>query len=182
MIRAFLALPLPERVVAHLALVQNRLRLPRPIPRENLHVTLVFLGEQREDVLEELHLAVEGMALPGFSLRLDGLGVFGGDNPRNLHAAIAPEPALERLQSRLKRAAQLAGMRLEARRFVPHVTLARFRPNEAGAGQLAQAMQAVGALDATPFAVDRFALFRSHLRADGAQYDMLAEYPLGPPG
>ena len=181
MIRAFLALPLPESVVAHLALVQTRLRLMRPVPRENFHITLVFLGEQREDALEELHLAADAMALPGFRLRLDGLAVFGGDSPRNLHAAIAPEPALARLQSRLRRAAQLAGMKPEARRFVPHVTLARFRPGEAGAAGLAQAMQAVGALDATPFAVDRFALYRSHLRADGAQYDMLAEYPLGPP-
>lgn len=181
MIRAFLALPLPESVVAHLALLQTRLRLPRPIPPENFHITLVFLGEQREDALEELHLAVEAMTLPGFRLRLDGLRVFGGNNPRNLHAAIAPEPALERLQGRLRRAARMVGMTLESRRFVPHVTLARFRPGEVGAVHLAQAMQTVGALDATPFAMDRFALYRSHLRADGAQYDMLAEYPLGPP-
>ena len=100
MIRAFLALPLPESVIAHLALVQTRMRLTRPVPRENLHITLVFLGEQREDALEELHLAIEGMALPGFWLHLDGLAVFGGDNPRNLHAAIAAEPGLTRLQSR----------------------------------------------------------------------------------
>ena len=181
MIRAFLALPLPESVIAHLALVQTRMRLTRPVPRENLHITLVFLGEQREDALEELHLAIESMALPGFWLRLDGLAVFGGDNPRNLHAAIAAEPGLTRLQSRLRRAAQMAGMRPEARRFVPHVTLARFRPGEAGAAGLAQAMQEIGALDPAPFVVDRFALYRSHLRADGAQYDMLADYKLGPP-
>lgn len=182
MIRAFLALPLPEPVNAHLALIQQRLRLTRPVPRENFHITLVFLGEQREDMLEELHMALDAMTLPGFSLRLDGLAVFGGDSPRNLHAAIAPEPALDRLHSRLKRAAQMAGMNPEKRRFVPHVTLARFRPGEAGAGQLAKAMQDVGAPDATPFAIDRFALYRSHLRADGAQYDLLAEYPLGAPG
>ncbi|MCC5988025.1 MAG: RNA 2',3'-cyclic phosphodiesterase [Pararhodobacter sp.] len=182
MIRAFLALPLPEPVIAHLALVQQRLRLPRPVPRENFHITLVFLGEQREDLLEELHLALDAMALPGFSLRLDGLAVFGGDSPRNLHAAIAPEPALNQLQSRLRRAAQMSGMTPEKRRFVPHVTLARFRPGEVGAGQLAKAMQEVGAPAATPFVIDRFALYRSHLRADGAQYDILAEYPLRAPG
>ena len=185
MIRAFLALPLPDAVIAPLSLAQSRLRLPvppaRPVARENLHLTLVFLGEQRPDMLEALHEELALRQPAGFTLRLDGLGVFGGDRPHNLHARVAPEPALSALQARLDRAARMQGMRPERRRFTPHVTLARLRPGDIGPAALAGAIERVGALDARPFAVDRFALFRSHLRRDGAQYDMLAEYPLLPP-
>lgn len=185
MIRAFLALPLPEPVIAHLALVQQRLRLPwtasKPVPRENFHVTLVFLGMQRPDALEELHEALEQMHPRGFALRLNELGVFGGDQPRNLHATLAREPALDALQARLERAARMIGMKPEKRRFLPHVTLARFRQGEGEPAVLAAAMQAAGALDRSPFMADHYGLFRSHLRSDGAQYDLLAEYPLDAP-
>ena len=181
MIRAFLALPLPESVIAQLSLIQQRLRLTRPVPRENLHLTLVFLGEQRHDALETLHMDLESLRARGFWLRLDGLGVFGGDRPRNLHARVVGEPALEALQARLQRAARQAGMRPENRRFTPHVTLARFRPGEGDPAALAAAIQSVGALEAPLFAVESYGLYRSHLRADGAQYDLLADYPLDAP-
>ncbi|MGY6534857.1 MAG: RNA 2',3'-cyclic phosphodiesterase [Pararhodobacter sp.] len=185
MIRAFLALPLPDPVIAHLALVQQRLRLPRtasrPVPRENFHVTLVFLGAQRPEALEALHEVLEHMHPNGFTLRLNELGVFGGDQPRNLHATLTREPALDALQAKLERAARMIGMKPEKRRFVPHVTLARFRQGEGDPGVLAAAMQATGALDRTPFVAERYGLFRSHLRPDGATYDLLTEYPLAAP-
>jgi RNA 2',3'-cyclic 3'-phosphodiesterase len=179
MIRAFLALPLPEPMIHSLTVAQHRLRLDSPVPPENLHVTLAFLGDQREPVLEELHQLLDTRALPMPVLRLDGLGVFGGAKPRNLHATLAPDPGLSALHGKVASAVRDAGIALERRKFVPHVTLARFGPGAASAHALAASIEALGALRSEPHAIDMLVLYWLTLRRDGAVYDPLAEYPLG---
>lgn len=178
MIRAFLALPLPDPILHRLGMVQHVLRLTDPIPRESLHLTLAFLGEQPEPVLEELHHGLNARALPMPVLQLDGLGVFGGDAPRSLHARIAPEPRLLALQARVSQIARDAGIALERRKFIPHVTLARFARGEVSAQTLAAGFAAVGALTSAPLVPEHLVLFRSTLRRDGAVHDALAEYQL----
>ena len=178
MIRAFLGLPVSQDTADHLTVLQHRLGLPRPVPARNFHITLAFLGQQREDTLEELHLALLERPLEAPDLRLDGLGVFGGETPRAIHATLAPDPRLSALARRARQAARHAGIALEARKFVPHVTLGRFAPGEVSAQTLAGAIGRIGGLSADPWVPAALVLFRSTLRKDGAEYDALAEYPL----
>jgi 2'-5' RNA ligase len=178
MIRAFLALPLPDPILHRLGMVQHILRLDHAVPRESLHLTLAFLGEQPKTQLEELHHVLTARTLPVPALQLDGLGVFGGDTPRSLHARFAPDPRLLALQARVAQSVRDAGIVLERRRFIPHVTLARFTRGEVSAQTLAAGFAAVGALTSQPLVPDHLVLFRSTLRRDGAIYDALAEYPL----
>jgi len=179
MIRAFLALPLPEPILHRLSLAQHLLPLPRPVPREALHLTLVFLDSQPEPILEELHHALASLKLKAPELRLDGLGSFGGPEPQSLHARIAGDEGLAALEAKLARAARQVGIPVKARRFVPHVTLGRFRPGEAQPAQLARAMAAVEPLTSEPWRADALVMFRSTLRPEGPLYDPLADYPLG---
>lgn len=173
MIRAFYALPLPEELADPLVPVQAALRLPRPVAARDFHVTLVFLGEQREDRLDEVHQAVAALRLPAPELVLDGLGSFGGTRGAGVHAVICPDPVLERLQAKVAQAVRGAGVALERRRFAPHVTLGRgWLPDAA-------ALARVGRVAAGPVPARRLALYRSRLRPEGPLYDTLAEYPLG---
>ena len=180
MTRAFVALTLPEPIRSELVLTQMALPLPRRVPPGNLHLTLAFLGELTHPALDEVHGALSALRAPGFDLRLRGLGLFGGKRPRNLHAGVVPEPALEHLQAKVVRAVRNAGVPLEARRFVPHVTLARFSPEAVDLPRLEPAVAGAGLFSAGPFAVDHFVLMRSWLRDPEPEYDVLAEYPLGP--
>ncbi|KPQ07751.1 MAG: 2'-5' RNA ligase LigT [Rhodobacteraceae bacterium HLUCCA12] len=178
MIRAFVAIPLPESVRSRLSVTQFLLPIARPVAPENFHLTLAFLGDQYEDRLEDLHHALERLRAPPFALEIGALGVFRGDRPRSVHATVRPEPALNHLQARIARAIDETGLRRDTRRFTPHVTLGRFGPEEGNAPALAKAMGEIGALSIPPFEVTEFALMRSLLRPDGAVHDALARYAL----
>lgn len=177
MIRAFLALPVPETAARALSLAQARLPLPRPVPPENFHITLAFLDAQPEPVLEDLHLALEGLRLPAPRLVLAGFGSFGGAVPDNVHALIAPDPVLVALQAKVARAARQSGIALPARRFVPHVTLGR-GPHDAAA--LARALASLTPLRADPWTAPEMILYHSTLLKSGPAYDPLVRYPLTP--
>ncbi|MEO0761285.1 MAG: RNA 2',3'-cyclic phosphodiesterase, partial [Pseudomonadota bacterium] len=126
MIRAFVALPLPDRVAWALEGAQAGLPVGRAVPVENFHVTLVFLGELPGTVLEDVHDALSGVRAPAFSIAIDGVGLFGGATPSSLHARVTGDPGLAHLQAKVEQAARRAGVSVKAGRFVPHVTLARF--------------------------------------------------------
>jgi 2'-5' RNA ligase len=66
--RAFLALPIPEDTVAALCAVQARIPFGRPVPEDNLHLTLAFLGDVGEDVLNDLHDILSSTALPAVTV------------------------------------------------------------------------------------------------------------------
>jgi len=177
MIRAFLALPLPDELADRLVPVQAALRLARPVPVQQFHVTLAFLGDTREDLLDELNLALEGRRWPAPLLALDGLGSFEGAASRGVHARIRPDPVLERLQASVAQLVRGCGIALERRRFVPHVTLGRGAPEDPA--DLARTMAAIGPVSGPALPARWLTLYRSRLRPEGPLYDSLADYPLG---
>ncbi|WP_417628746.1 RNA 2',3'-cyclic phosphodiesterase [Pararhodobacter aggregans] len=179
MIRAFLALPLPEPILDRLTIAQHRLPLPRPLEPETFHITLVFLDRQPEPVLEDFHHALEAMARYAPLLRLDGLGSFGGNDPDAVFARIAGDARLSALHMRTARAAREVGIEVPGRKYVPHVTLGRFRKGEAQPEALARAMQAVEPLTSNLWLAEEMVLYRSTLRPEGPVYDPLARYKLG---
>jgi 2'-5' RNA ligase len=80
-----------------------------------------------------------------------------------------------RLRRRIDACLAEAGVPAERRKFVPHVTLARFRqpPPEA---RLAAYLQRHSLVRLPPFPVDSFGLYSSILRSDGAEHLLEAEY------
>ncbi len=180
MIRAFLALELDEATRSALAVQQFLLPLPSRVSVENLHLTLVFLGEVPERRLEDAHEFFAAIRLPPFSLDFHAVGLFGGDRPRAAYAAIAPSEPLMRLQRKVESAARQAGIAVEGRKYLPHVTLGRFRPpGLEDTMRLERAVAEAGGFRAGPMPVSEFVLYESTLGRGGSRYDVLARYPLG---
>ena len=180
MIRAFVGLPLGETATEALLAQQAGLPAGRPVPPENFHVTLAFLGEHPRPMIEDVHYALDSVEAPAFAYGFAGLDFLGGDRPRVVHAAIRPEPALKHLRDRVLEAARSTGLNLPRERFVPHVTLARLShalPPE-DLERLRRAVVARASFATGPFRVERFALYRSHLGRSGAVYEEMASYPL----
>lgn len=179
MIRAFVALDLPAEVRSALAVQQFLLPLQRKIEPESFHLTLLFLGEVPEPVLEAAHEEFETIVRPPFGLEVAGLGLFGRERPRAVWAGLRPSDPLARLQARIERAARVAGIEPERRRFVPHVTLGRFAPPPPEERfRLERAVAEGASFRGGAFEVTRFVLYRSHLGPKGTRYEELASYPL----
>ncbi|MBQ4825365.1 RNA 2',3'-cyclic phosphodiesterase [Leisingera sp. HS039] len=177
--RSFAGLPLPDAARIALERVQEELTAGRPVPAENMHLTLAFLDDQPEQMLQALHQELAAIRAPVLTLRIQGLETFGGRQPRVLAAAVQKTPELSRLRNQVRSACQAAGIALARERFRPHVTLARF-PRYLQPGQLekiAGFLQAAAGFRLQTD-MDCFALYQSTLAPDGARYDVLAEYPL----
>ena len=179
MIRAFLGIDLPPPVRGALQVQQFLLPLPRKVEPENLHLTLVFLGECPELALEAAHEGFAALREARFSLALQGLGLFGKDKPRVAWAGVAPSPELMHLQAKVEGIARRAGCPIDARKFTPHVTLGRFSPPPPADAMRLERAVAMGATFRTePGEVTELTLWRSHLTGKGPQYEVLVRYPL----
>lgn len=179
MIRAFAGIALPEAVRFDLALLQQGLPLPKAVPPDNLHLTLVFLGEVPTSVLADVDAAFSAVRAPAFVLTLSGLDLLGGAKARMVYAGVASSPPLAHLQAKVETAARSAGVAVPARRFMPHVTLARLPERLENRERLERAVAARGGYGGPSFRAEEFHLFRSHLGRGGSVYEELASYALG---
>jgi RNA 2',3'-cyclic 3'-phosphodiesterase len=178
MIRAFLALDLPDPVRSALAVQQFLLPLPRKVDPAQFHLTLAFLGEVPDVVLEAVHDSMLALRVPAFDLALQGIGHFGGAKPHAVYAGVAPNPALLHLQAKVETIARRAGCDIPHSRFVPHVTLGRFpAPAAADLPTLERAIVAGAAFRLDPFPVREVILYRSII-GTRPRYEDLARYPL----
>lgn len=179
MIRAFVGIALPERVAWTLEGAQAGMPVGRAVPRENFHVTLAFLGEHPGPVIDDVHYALSDVMAPGFSLAIDGVGLFGGGQPTALYARVAADPALQHLREKVVQAARQAGIAMPASRYVPHVTLARFGAGLRGedAEKMHRFVATRLSLSVPAFEVEEFVLYRSRL-GKNVTYHALARYPL----
>lgn len=124
-LRLFFALDPPGRVRAAAAKLQRRLALnARPVPLENFHVTLAFLGELPAACLPDLRGIAGEASFSAGVLRLDRIGWF----PRAGVAWLGPDTipgGLQDFQAALMARLRGGGFRLERRRWAPHLTLYR---------------------------------------------------------
>lgn len=174
--RTFLALTVPENVRAHLSVQQFLLPLPNTVPPESFHITLCYLGEIPDAVLEGVHDRMLGLRFDAFDLHLHGLGHFGHARPHTVYACVMPSDRLARLQAKVATLARAAGAVVAGGRYVPHVTLGRFRtPEREECMRIESSIAESGAFRTEPFGVHGVVLYQSF---PGPRYEALATYPL----
>ena len=172
--RVFVALTLPEDTVCDLEAVQARLPRGRPVPPENLHLTLAFLGDQPVEVIEAVHEGLSDLRASPFTIDLSQPALFGGARGQALGLEADGGAHLHELHDRVRSRVRGAGAQIERRRFRPHVTLARLSGRESPAPLLA----ALTGTTIGPVLLTQMVLVASLLRPEGAEYDVLAAYPL----
>ncbi len=177
--RLFVALTLPETVQQSLSGLANGLPGARWVRAENLHLTLRFLGEVNNVTAADVDDALAKLHSPGFEMSLNGIGHFGeGRKLRALWVGVDANADLMRLQEKIEQALIRVGLPPEARKFKPHITLARFKSNPGA--RLQTYLTAHNLWRAGPIAMESFELYSSFTSANGAIYRVEASYPLEP--
>ena len=177
MYRLFSAITLPADTAQRLALMGGGIPGARWVARENLHVTLRFIGDVDVRTADQVHASLQEVAFEPFHLQLRNIGVFGERIPRLLYAGVEPDGPLKALYARINAAHARAGLPPPAeRRYVPHVTLARLRNSPRD--RIGAFMAAQNIFQLPTFPVENFVLMSSHRSASGASYQIEARYPL----
>jgi 2'-5' RNA ligase len=183
-IRAFIAIDLPEPVRAALAEAQGRLRhAPLGVKISwsnpaNLHLTLQFLGDvpaERVPVISAGLAQVAGAVAP-FEVELAGVGGFPDlRRPRVIWVGCRDETGrLRELATRVRG----LGWRAEEHEFTPHLTLGRVKtPRPDGA--LTRALDCLTRRSFGTMRVEAVHLFQSQLHPHGAVYTTLSSHTLG---
>ena len=195
MIRAFLAVELSQELQAELATVQQNLkrRIEPEMKRDtriswtkpaSIHLTIKFLGDMDEQVIDPMLVAVEqtvGSQIP-VNVPLERLGAFPRpQSPRVLW--VGPSENWERggeatriaeIHGAIEQACEGFSFLRETRPFSPHLTLARIKVGERHVGV---ALARIGVLDLPislgSLAVESVVLMKSELKPTGSVYTKL---------
>jgi 2'-5' RNA ligase len=154
----------------------EKLSLPphRVLPREQVHLTLQFIGDVPANELDAVTESVERSAagLPTISLTPAKLISLPDRGPARLIAAETDAPGtLMELQRRLAHRLASNSRDKDDRPYRPHLTLCRFRSPARG-------VTVDQPLNAPSFEVDRIVLMRSTLKPDGAHHHEVAAVAL----
>ncbi len=175
--RLFVAIYLPGNIRSRLASLERGIPGARWVPSDNLHITLAFAGEVGVPLVADIEERLSEVRFHPFEFAIRGVGYFGSlRNVRAVWAGVDVSENMNRLQKRVRRAFELAGVRFDRRRFRPHVTLARVR-GETG-HHLANFLSEHSLLNITGIEVRDIVLFESQLSSDGATYIPLSRYRL----
>ena len=174
--RLFIAIDLPEAVKESLVLLQNGLRGARWVTRDNLHLTIRFIGEVSAEEAGEIYSVLgEVRAIP-FIIKLGEIGVFSSrGKPRNVWIGVQDRSSIDTLKRQIDHSLLRLGINPEGRRYVPHVTLARLREKSS---KLSDFLARLGTRRGAPVRVEQFVLFSSILAHTGAIYTPEVYYPL----
>jgi len=174
--RLFVALALPDLIAEHLAMMQGGVPGANWQTREQLHLTLRFIGDVDGRDAVAVDDALSLIEAPKFSLALKGVGEFGGKTPHALWAGVRDKEPVAFLQRKIETALQRAGLPAEQRKFVPHVTLARLRGSPRG--RVMDYLTDHALYASAPFDVDGFILYSSVLTPNGSLYRAERAYRL----
>jgi len=175
--RLFVAIDPPPLVLDQLQPVIDTLPAGRPAKRDQLHLTLFFIGEVPNEELDGITQALQEISLPAFPLRLEGVGCFPNPTrPRILWAGLSFPPSLQNLKNEIDHRLQSLGFAPDKKAFHPHVTLARIK--KPGVTGIPKFLQDHKSFQSEEFSVQNFYLYSSNLTPKGAFYTIEKTFPL----
>ncbi|MCR4850856.1 MAG: RNA 2',3'-cyclic phosphodiesterase [Lachnospiraceae bacterium] len=166
--RLFLAIEPDNGIKDELCFIQKRLQLQGVkgnfTPRENMHLTLAFIGEYNDP--EFVSEVLESITFEPVRLVIDGFGCFGDI----YWIGIGEDKGLETNVKRIRKAFADNDIPFDRKKFTPHMTLIRKMQYDKGIPS------------DTPFPagmdVDHITLMRSDRGRSGMIYTALDEIPI----
>lgn len=183
--RVFIAINLPENIKRKLSDFQSKWpELPiRWTKKENLHITLIFLGRLSDEEVFEICKITKEAVLKNqpFSLNLNKI-CYGPPKkpPRMIWVEGEKSKELTKLKNDLENALLASAgqkYRIETRPFSPHITLGRIRQWEFRAIEPEERPTVEQDISLT-FEVSSIEVMESQLKRGGSEYTVLESAPL----
>lgn len=137
--------------------------------RENIHLTLAFLGAVDADQMDCITDVADQIALPDFDILFNRLGWWQRNQVAWAAADETPRPLID-LVKQLQLGLSVEGFKFDERRFQAHVTLLR----------KAHCPQGLIACQPILWQAKDFVLVRSTLHQGGSHYAIVKRWPLLP--
>lgn len=176
--RLFIGIFLPEEIKKEVEKIQKILqnlelfngKFAEP---ENLHLTLKFLGEIKEEKLERIKKSLSEVGRESFSAKISKAGIFTPNRPRIVWLHLEKS---ERLQKQIDEAMEKEGLKKEER-FMSHLTIARIKHiTPISTKRLVEELKKISLK--TKFEVKKFSLVKSVLTEKGPKYEIIKEFEL----
>jgi len=184
-IRTFISVDIEDpNVLPKIKLVKNSLSSLgadlKLVEDENLHLTLVFIGEVPESQVTIIKNALKEVKHRPFKIHLYGAGCFPTCNKPRVLWISTKEGSEEMIELYKKIASSLRKERIsfeEERNYVPHLTIARVRSNK-NIAKVTKLLEALIDEDFGWVEVREFRLKKSTLTPKGPIYETLASFSL----
>jgi RNA 2',3'-cyclic 3'-phosphodiesterase len=185
-IRTFLAVDLSKAIRDRAVALQTRLARAgtevKWVERENLHVTLLFLGEvDNREIVQVCRLAKQCTAgEPSFPMSVESVGCFPNvRRPRIIWIGVGEgAQPLCAVHDALELSLAELGYRREERRYKPHATLGRVK-SDLPTDKLSQALLAEATWKGGETVVQEILIMGSELTPQGPVYTVLGRAGLG---
>ncbi|RLG71051.1 MAG: RNA 2',3'-cyclic phosphodiesterase [Candidatus Iainarchaeum archaeon] len=165
MARLFLAINLPQDVRAKIfetfSKKLKRYEGLKVVPKDNLHITLLFLGEVPDEKVEEIKNKISKIKFPKFNIKIGKIGHFG--NRVVWIYADSEDNLLRKLSVKLQEALQI-----HDERFHPHITLCRARKPGKKIKYIVESLSKINFKE--EITVEKFSLMRSFLKSPAPEY------------
>jgi 2'-5' RNA ligase len=193
--RLFVAIDLEEKIRQKIGRFLDGVREFAPEARwvrpESLHVTLKFIGEQKEEQVTAIKEALHNVSCNSIEIKFRGYGFFPTTTaPRVFWIGIQAGEELGVLARNIDMALEAVKIPREDRPFSPHLTLAR-TPDGSGAPKwrkgdgtnstfsvLQKRLAALSAIDFGTMTAREFFIYQSQLSPGGSKYTKLQSFPL----
>ncbi|MFK5978174.1 MAG: RNA 2',3'-cyclic phosphodiesterase [Rhizobiaceae bacterium] len=166
--RLFTGLKIPSDLATSLSFLRGGIAGARWIEPEDYHITLSFIGDVDEGAAQKVATTLETVRASEFTLKILGFDSFGSKKPRALFAKVEASDMLLQLQRSQDTLLRQSGLAIDARKYVPHITLAR--TSQAKRGDIAGFLSSHVGYSSPPFKISEFVLFSAKDSIGGGPY------------
>ena len=177
--RCFISINIPKDTAERVKETQNK--LPdfngKKTGKENLHLTLKFLGEISPEKVERIREILRGIKFSEFNIEAEDLGVF---SKRFIKIIWLHLSGAEELQKKIDKevCGNMKGFEKE-KRFMSHLTIARVKslPSETNKNKFLEKLNSIK-IPEISFPVKEFCLMSSELKSSGAEHNVIERFEL----
>jgi len=180
-VRSFISIDLEDQqILSRIASILSSLQALggdlKPVERENIHLTLKFLGNVSAPRMTEVKSSLKRLPFPAFPAEIKGAGAFPNLNHMNVIWVGVNEgwTQVEQIYEQVEKLMSGLGFRRENRPFSPHITIARVRSGRMR-DEIANFLQHISDESFGTITVDKVRLKQSILSSSGPKYSTLLE-------